>query len=193
MQVNVPKDTITNWKVPIIAAVKDKATLLRAVCCPIQDIFIIGSNIFDVAEMVRIAKANGKRVFLHIDLVDGIGKDFSGVEYCAKVVKPDGLISTRAPLLKRASNEGLITIQRLFLVDSSSLEHGVRLLKAHKPDYVEVLPGLLPKAITYLKEMCGFQVIAGGMVTEADEVKAALTAGACGVSTSNELLWSGKF
>ena len=93
------------------------------------------------------------------------------------------------PLLKRAGELGLMTIQRLFVMDSASLRHGVNLLRTTRRDMLEVLPGLVPKAITQLRGAVGKPIIAGGMITERAEVEQALAAGAAGVSTSVEALW----
>ena len=83
-----------------------------------------------------------------------------------------------------------MTIQRLFLMDSESLRSGVKLISSAPPDLVEVLPGLVPKAIRALRERLGLPVIAGGMVTERADVEQALAAGAAGVSSSVRELWS---
>ena len=64
------------------------------------------------------------------------------------------------------------------------------LLSAAGPDMVEVLPALVPKAITRLSRELKRPVIAGGMATEPMEVVQALQAGALAVSTSERALWS---
>ena len=84
---------------------------------------------------------------------------------------------------------GLLTIQRTFLMDSASLSSGIKLMRGNPPDMVELLPGLVPKAIRQVRERLDIPVIAGGMVTEADEVEDALSAGALAVSTSDKILW----
>ena len=50
-------------------------------------------------------------------------------------------------------------------------------------------PGLIYKAISAVSRKLSIPVIAGGMITEADEVAGALRAGALAVSTSNRVLW----
>jgi glycerol uptake operon antiterminator len=74
-------------------------------------------------------------------------------------------------------------------VDSSSLETGARLVQASSPDYVEVMPGLVPLAIAHLRATLRQPVIAGGMITQPEQVRVALTAGAVAVSTSSQALW----
>lgn len=176
---------------PVIAAARDSRGAALAAHSPAAAVFLLGGSIMILPQMVRDARSGGKRVFVHLDLLEGLGHDAAAVEWCARFAAPDGLISTRAPLLKRARECGLLTIQRLFVMDKASLSHGVKQLRQSGPDLIEVLPGLLPKAVSALVEaLPGMPVIAGGMVTEASEVNAALNAGALGVSTSEQALWA---
>lgn len=175
---------------PVIAAARSLEQVERAAASPAPAIFLLGGSILSLDGLVARARARGKRVFVHLDLLDGLGRDAAAVDWCARELKPDGMISTRAPLLRRAQEHGLITIQRLFLMDSSSLSHGIRLLKANPPSMVEVLPGLVPRAIARVSREVDRPVIAGGMVTRPEEVAQALAAGALAVSTSEQELWA---
>ena len=78
----------------------------------------------------------------------------------------------------------------MFLMDTQSLINGVRLLRASECDMVEVLPGLAPKAIRFMRGELAKPIIAGGMVTTLAEVRSALAAGALAVSTSSAELWN---
>ena len=179
---------------PVIASARDMEAVARAANSTVSAVFLLGGSILNLREMTDCARRGGKYVFVHLDLLAGLGRDAQAVEWCAKEISPDGLISTRTPLLKRASELGLLTLQRLFVMDSSSIRHGINLFKGYAPDMLEVLPGLLPRAITELKESLGRPIIAGGMVTKPAEVAQALRAGASGVSTSEESLWrAGRF
>ena len=179
--------TLTDY--PVIASARDLASVKRVQGTDVGSIFMLGGSILTLSDMVKCARDQGRLVFIHMDLLGGLGRDNAAVEWCATCIKPDGIISTRAPLLKKASTFGLVTIQRLFVMDSASLFHGVNLFKSYSPDMLEVLPGLVPKAITQLKKELNKPIIAGGMVTERGEVTQALNAGASGVSSSIEALW----
>ncbi|MGI6706471.1 MAG: glycerol-3-phosphate responsive antiterminator [Clostridia bacterium] len=174
---------------PIIAAIREKEDLDVAIDSPVNTVFILGGDILELENDIPRILQSGKYVFVHIDLVEGIGKDAAGVKYLSQRIKPSGLISTRHHLLKHGSDEGLITIQRMFLVDSSSFQSGIRLLQTSQPDLVEVMPGLVPKAITSLQRQVRQPVIAGGMITSKEDIIHALQAGALAVSTSNKNLW----
>ena len=174
---------------PVIAAVRGAQDVRRAADSPAAAAFLLGGSILTREEMTRALHGAGKSVFVHLDLCEGLGKDAAAVEWCARFVQPDGFISTRSQPLRRAGELGLMTIQRIFLVDSGSLTGGMRHLSANPPDFIEVMPGLVPKAIVRLKEELRLPVIAGGMITERREVEEAIRAGALAVSTSAPELW----
>ncbi len=174
---------------PVIAAVRSEKNLEAAAACPAAAVFLLCGSLMSLSGMVEQVHRMGKPVFVHLDLVEGLGRDNAAVDWCSLTLRPDGVISTRPQLLRYAHGHGLMTIQRLFLMDSESLQNGLRLLRSAPPDLVEVLPGLVPKAISRLRESLQLPVIAGGMVTEEEDLRRALNAGACAVSTSEPGLW----
>lgn len=174
---------------PVIAAARTMDAVTRAAHTPVAAVFILGGTITNLKEMVTRAHDGNKYAFLHIDLAEGLGRDDAAVEWCVRELKVDGVISTRPSLIRRASELGVITIQRLFLMDSPSFEHGKRLLRATPPEMAEVLPGIAPKAVKQLCAALDKPVIAGGMITEKSEILDALNAGAIAVSVSDERLW----
>jgi len=174
---------------PVIAAARTMDAVARAAHAPVAAVFILGGTITNLKEMVTRAHDGNKYAFLHIDLAEGLGRDDAAVEWCVRELKVDGVISTRPSLIRRASELGVITIQRLFLMDSPSFEHGKRLLRATPPEMAEVLPGIAPKAVKQLCAALDKPVIAGGMISEKSEILDALGAGAIAVSVSDERLW----
>ena len=76
------------------------------------------------------------------------------------------------------------------MIDSLSFESGIKMVDNYKPDFVEVMPGIIPRAISELKEKIAPPIIAGGMITQKSDVIQALKAGAIAVSTSKRELWS---
>ena len=174
---------------PVIAAARTMEDAREAAASRVAAVFLLGGSILTLPEMTAALRSAGKYVFIHLDLCDGLGRDAAAVEWCARTLSPDGLISTRSQLLRKAAEQDMMTIHRLFLVDSSSLSGGIRHLTANPPDLIEVLPGLVPKAITRLRDTLDLPVIAGGMVTEERDVEQALSAGALAVSSSSRALW----
>ncbi|MCK5128869.1 MAG: glycerol-3-phosphate responsive antiterminator [Clostridiales bacterium] len=174
---------------PIIAALKDIESVKIAMNTTPRVCFILGGDIISAPKMVKALKIAGKKVFVHIDMIAGMGTDKAAVKYVARAWKPDGIITTRKNLIKCAKDEGLMTVQRIFLLDSTSIKSGITMINNSKPDIVEVVPGVISKAITEIKSSIHQQVIAGGMITDIQEVKSALKAGAKGISTSSKEIW----
>lgn len=175
---------------PIIAAVRTPSQLSRALLTPVQVIFLLGGDPDTLPALVQTARSAQKLVFIHMDLVEGFSRDAAGVKWLARAARPSGVLSTRAPILRAAADESLLTVLRIFMVDSSSLATGVRMAKSCEPTLIEVMPGLATRAIRRLSDSVGQPVIAGGMLEAAEDVEAALGAGALAASTSSENLWA---
>ena len=173
---------------PVIAAVKNGTQANAAAHSAVSVAFVLGGSILTMDGIMASLNEGGKLAFLHMDLIEGIGRDEAGLEYAAAKWHPAGIISTRAPLLKLARQLELLCVQRVFLLDSGSIRSGIALVEQSKPDFVELMPGVIPKAIGQFR-YAGRPVIAGGMVTERNEVIQALAAGALAVSTSSTDLW----
>ncbi|KXS45998.1 MULTISPECIES: glycerol-3-phosphate responsive antiterminator [unclassified Candidatus Frackibacter] len=177
-------------KRPVIAAVKDLSDLHSIPEEKIAAIFVLGGDIFSLPKIVKAAVELDKLVFLHIDLMKGIGKDKYGMKYLAEEVGIDGIVTTKSYLVKEAKKYDLITIQRLFILDSSAFETGVNIIKSSKPDLVEVLPGLiLPHVISDLTEALEQPIIAGGLIKNQEQLEDILKTETLAVSTSSKELW----
>ena len=57
------------------------------------------------------------------------------------------------------------------------------------PDVVEVLPGLMPKILRKICRTSRVPVIAGGLISDKEDVMGALGAGDAAVSTTNQGVW----
>lgn len=139
--------------------------------------------------LVQAAKKAKKKVILHIDLIQGLKADAYGIEYLVREVKPDGIVSTRSNVIAMAKKNKLLTIQRLFLLDSHALEHNIKLINQVKPDYIEILPGIIPSVITEVHQQTGIPVIAGGLIRTEEDIQLAYGGGAVAISTSQAELW----
>ena len=176
---------------PVIAAVRSDDQLARALDTPVRVIFLLGGDPESLPGRVQKARSAEKLVFVHMDLVEGFSRDACGLKWLAHTARPSGILSPRAPILRAAAaEENLLTVLRIFMVDSSSLATGVRMVKSCEPTLIEVMPGLVTRAIRRLSESVRQPVIAGGMLEAEQDVAAALNAGALAASTSSEILWA---
>ena len=172
----------------IIAAVRTKAEMETALQSRIGVIFDLCANIISVGENVERAHKAGKKLFVHIDLAEGVGKDKYGVIYLRNA-GVDGIISTRVNLIKLAKENGLFTIQRFFVVDSHSIDTTLEGLKSSKADMIEIMPGIMTKAVKMLKEKISTPIIAGGLIETDEEIAGIIKSGAFAVSTGKEKFW----
>jgi glycerol uptake operon antiterminator len=137
----------------------------------------------------QYAKQHEKKMFLHVDLIHGLKSDEYAAEYICQEIKPYGLISTKTNVITKAKQKGVLAIQRAFIIDSSAMETSVKLVEKANPDYIEVLPGVVPKVIQQLRGKTGKPIFAGGLIETAAEVEEAIAAGASAITTSNVELW----
>ncbi len=182
-------DIIDSFKAnSVVAAVKDDKALSLALKSNVAVVFLLKSDLMSAADTVKKIKAAGKRVYVHLDLMDGIGKDEAGVKYVAERIRPDGIISTRPALIKCAKMLGLSTVFRVFLIDSQGLESAVFNAEKVRADAVEVMPGLIPEVLARFVHTGG-AVIIGGLISTSRQIQNGLDAGAIAASTSNPDLW----
>ena len=173
---------------PVIAAVRDKDSFYAACESACEVIFMLSANILELATLASAAHEKGKKLFLHIDLAEGVGKDAFGVRHIA-TLGVDGIISTRVSMIRAARECGMQCVQRFFMVDSRSIDTALESIRAARPDMIEIMPGIATKAITRLSSHVSVPIIAGGLLDEKKEIFAALGAGAAAVSTGAAALW----
>jgi len=175
---------------PVIAGLREGRRVEAALRQGVGILFILGEDIFALRESVRAAHARHSLLFAHVDLIKGVGRDEAGVRFLARELLVDGILTTRANLIGPAKREGLIAVQRLFVLDSESLETGLPAVERAGPDAVEVLPGaILPLIASRFRTSTFPPLIAGGLIQTRRQVEEILRAGARGVSTSAEALW----
>lgn len=174
---------------PVIAAVKTDESLTAALASPCSAVFLLASTLLTVDGLVHRIHDAGKLAVVHIDLVDGLSSREIAVDSLNALCHPDGIISTRPTLIRRARHRGLLTVQRAFILDSLSLTSLSGQLEQGKPDFVEILPGIMPRVIAEISARTQVPVIAGGLLRDKADVMAAMRAGAAAVSTSTPSLW----
>jgi len=172
----------------IIAAISSDKSFEEAICSDVSIIFDLNPCILSLAEKIKSAHQNGKKIFIHIDLSEGIGKDRAAVHFI-KNLGADGIISTRTNMIKFAHEAGLFSIQRFFAIDSRSVETAIESLKASRPDMIEILPGICDKVIKRMRSATDIPIIAGGLIETEEEIQTAIKSGASGISTGSEKLW----
>lgn len=179
---------------PVIAAVKNDAGLQAAVEMEeIQVIFVLYGDVCTIPEILERIKAAGKKAMVHIDLIAGLSAKEISVEFIARQTRADGIITTKPALVRRAKELGIFAVLRFFVIDSLALKNIENLemkCGTSRPDFIEVLPGVMPKVLGRIAKVSRIPMIAGGLITEKEDVIAALSAGAIAVSSTNQDVWN---
>lgn len=175
---------------PIIAAVKNMDDLEQ--CCKLEDIqivFILFGDICSIGEIVRTVKKAGKLAMVHVDLISGLSTREIAVEYIYQNTSADGIITTKSALARRGKELSMFAVLRYFLLDSMAYENILLQQHSIRADFIEVLPGVMPRVIRKLSKELRIPVIAGGMISDKEDVMHALSAGAAAISSTNHSVW----
>ena len=157
----------------------------------LQVIFVLYGDICNIKEIVKKIHKAGKVAIIHIDLINGLGAREIAVDFIKEHTGADGIISTKMALIQRAIELSMYTVLRFFVIDSLSLKSIEQLDKQHgkRPDFIEVLPGVMPKIIKKICNSSKIPVIAGGLISDKEDIVKALGAGAIAVSTTSQEIW----
>ena len=162
---------------PVIAAVKDEEGLAHCLRTDVKAVFILFGTVCSIPKIVERVKQSGRAALVHLDLVNGLSAREASVDFIREYTRADGIISTRQPLIARAAELGFCTVQRYFVIDSMALGNVLRRHDA-RPDF-----------IARICRETQIPVIAGGLISDKEDILAALSAGARAISTTNPAVW----
>ena len=177
---------------PVIAAVKDEEGV--ETCCTMEEvkvIFVLYGDICSIPGIVKRIKEAGKTALVHIDLITGLSAKEAAVDYIKNSTAADGILSTKSLMIQRAKELSMYAVLRYFVIDSMAIKSIENLdgQRGKKPDFIEVMPGVMPKVIRKICRSSRIPVIAGGLIADKEDVMGALEAGAVAVSSTNRSVW----
>ena len=173
---------------PIVAAIKDENGLEKCLEKEMQIVFVLYGELTTIAGIVDRLKEAGKTVMVHLDLIGGLSGREEAVRFLKYYTKADGIISTKPDLIRYAKEIGLCGIYRIFVIDSKALR-AVESPMVEQADMIEILPGIMPRIIRRVTERTRVPVIAGGLISQKEDVIQALDAGAVAISTTDSAVW----
>lgn len=178
-------------KNPIIVSLTDSADLDKALRAESSIIILIQADLRTLKGVTEKIKETDNLIFVHMDLIKGLKRDPSGIQYLADHIGVDGIVTTHANLIQTAKRLQLLTIQRVFILDTASIKQGVKSIQDSRPDAVEILPGIaVPHIQKEIQSHIRPIVIAAGLINTKDEITTVLKSGAEGVSSSSTELWN---
>ncbi|MDY0394025.1 glycerol-3-phosphate responsive antiterminator [Virgibacillus halophilus] len=177
-------------KNPIIVSLTEPDDLEKALATNSNIIILIQADLCTLGETVERIKETDKLIFVHMDLIKGLKRDASGIQFLADHIGIDGIVTTHSNLIQTAKQLGLLTIQRVFILDTASIKQGVKSIKASQPDGVEILPGIaVPHIQKQIKSEIKQLIIAAGLINSHEELQYILENGAQGISSSSFEVW----
>ncbi|QQK82014.1 glycerol-3-phosphate responsive antiterminator [Salicibibacter cibi] len=174
----------------VIAAISSENQIQEAIDSSCNVAFLLLGNILSLPHYVTKLKESNVRVFVHMDLVEGLSNDRSAIKFIVEKVKPTGIITTKSYIIKIAKKYNLLTVQRLFIIDRNAITKGLQMVSDSKPDAIELMPGVLPKAIDQFATASHLPIIVGGLIDTKQEIHVALETGALAVSMTSNDLWN---
>jgi len=175
---------------PVITTLVSESDLPELLATSSNIVFILKADIFSIDRIAQQIKDSGKLAFVHFDLMEGIGKDKTGLMYLADHVGIDGIVTTKANIISEGKKCGLTMIQRMFVFDSVSLDNSLKMMRSAGPEAIEVLPGIVcSRIISRIREELDIPIIAGGLINYISDMEDVLKSGAIGISTSSKELW----
>ncbi|AEU38290.1 glycerol-3-phosphate responsive antiterminator [Granulicella mallensis] len=174
----------------IIAAVRKEEKLVYALDSPVEVVYLLYGNPLNLRRTIETVRKHGKLPLVNVDLVQGLSRDASAVEYLAQCGAA-GVISTNQETLRATRANGLISVLRTFTIDTSAVEAGRRFLSNFQPDAVEMLPAIAaPLVVDKLRAIHpAIRIIAGGLVQDLQMVVRLIDAGIDAVSIGDPGLW----
>lgn len=156
----------------------------------IGSVFLLTGNINVIKHYVEVLIEAGLPTFVHIEKIKGLSNDSDGLDFIANYVRPTGIVTTKPSLIASAKKRQLLTVQRIFMIDSEILVNLPVQLERNKPDIIEIMPARIPEILAEIKTFTkDVPIITGGLLTEKEHAEAALAHGALAVSTSNRDVW----
>ena len=174
---------------PVVAAVKNFEGIEKCLKSDVKIVFILFGDMCNIGEIVARMKQAEKIALVHIDLIEGLSAHEIAVDYIRKNTEADGIISTRMNMINRAKELSMYTVYRIFVLDSRAYQSIEKQKKQIRADFIEILPGVMPKIIRKINKLSSQAVIAGGLISDREDVIDALNAGAISVSTTNQDIW----
>jgi glycerol uptake operon antiterminator len=174
----------------IIPAIRGPEYINAAIASPSAIVWLLYGTPLTLPEIVRQVRSAGKLPIANLDLLTGFAHDADGIALLA-AEGVAGVVSTRQSVLRAARAQGIIAVQRTFVVDSIAVGNITRALQHFLPDAVELLPAAAaPLCVSALHAaQPTLPVIATGLVTSMRQVDDLIRCGVSSVATSDISLW----
>ena len=178
-------------KNPVIPCTNNFSDVMDARYDNIRVVLLYDLNIFDLMDVAKNNQAEKKIIILNIDTIKGLSADEYGIKFLKDYIGINMVTSASPKSINCLKKIDFPVMQSMFILDTKSFKKGIELVKAGKPDLIDIRPGILyPKASELLRESFDIPVICSGFINSQEELKKILDSGAIGITTSSHELWN---
>ena len=170
-------------------AIKNNKDLEKCLESDNKVVFVLYGNLESIPIIVKKLKNKDKVVIVHEDLIEGLSNSYYAAIFIKNYTEADGIITTKPSYAVSARKLGLFAVLRFFVFDSMSYENMKETIKDVNCDVIEMLPGIMPNLIIDIKKRTNIPIVAGGLITNKEEVVSAINAGSIAISSSNHKVW----
>ncbi|NJP38430.1 glycerol-3-phosphate responsive antiterminator [Alkalicoccus luteus] len=178
----------------VTPSVSGAGEFMKAALEGAEAIVLAQSSMEELVKVHKICRRRpGMKLLLHLDSMKGLSKTPEAVSFLAGYIKPDALITSSPQAAVEARRHGITSVLRCFAFDEESIDSSLKLIERANPDYVQVVPGVIPVTIRLMRAKTGLPVLAGGLVRTDADVCRAEKAGATGITSSCPDLWQAAY
>ncbi|AQQ55471.1 glycerol-3-phosphate responsive antiterminator [Planococcus lenghuensis] len=156
----------------------------------ISAIFLLTGSITTIKRYVDVFQESDVPVFIHAEKIGGLLLNNEGLDFISDFVKPFGIVTTKATVIKKAKERNLCVVQRVFMIDSEVYDNVLENKSGLNPDIIEIMPSTLHSVVAAYSTRMTTPIITGGLLSTVEQAESALNSGAIAISTSNEKLWT---
>jgi glycerol uptake operon antiterminator len=173
----------------VLPAISNYKALEKFIKCNLEFCVIMNFPLVQLMRVCKLLRDNNKKYIVHLDLIKGIASDEYGAEFLIDAYKVDGVISTHPSVIEMTKKKKVIAIQRIFIIDSHSLNKSIQIAKNCQPDYIEILPGYSYEVEDRIHQIIDTPLIGGGLITTKEMVDKCIQGGLIAVTSSEPELW----
>ncbi len=173
----------------VIPAISTFKMLEKFIKSDLEYCVVLNFHINHLNMLVKQIHSANKKCIVHSGMIKGLSSDNSAAEFLIQTLKVDGIIATKPSVIQVAKRNNVLSIFRMFLIDSTSFKRGILSFRECNPDMVELLPAISYQLIDLIKEEIDVPIIGGGMITSKEMITECIASGMECVTTSNYDFW----
>ena len=175
----------------IIPSIVREEQISLAIASPCGRVNLMSGGVTHLGAYIDRLHRHGKAVYVHVEMIEGLGRDEEAVKFVLEDLHADGVIATKNLLIVKANELQRPSIQRIFAIDTAAVRTSFKTIQKNDPAEIELMPGLMPQMIGLVRKRFPRKtLITGGLIHTWGQAEAALHSGADYISTGAQELWA---